>query len=793
MIQIHHSSFKRIHLFLLLILFFSFEDSVFAQWQTAYVGKPTPTSIAASSAEERLFVSLSNGGLWKTQDFGEDWTPLNQNIGPSRIWDCNNISIYDVNADTLTMRVFGWYPSYPGRRGLYSINNGATWSETNAYDYWPDDLNFSSNSKLIISDIDSDNWYLFQYHAVAISYNGGLDWEVIPYDSLSISLTDVFMLDNDPNNIFLYGVEKDSTRSPLYTNIGGILHSGDGGRSWERISILNSFDNIHELSVSSLIVDPVDHSSYAVINNPSSQAYPPLFLVKLVHNGSWQEIDTNISDSIYPFRISQSVSDRSKYFMLPANGIGLYVSNDMCENWDMLVGDGLPDTPYRCTAFFQNPDTGRLYLGTQYDGLFFSDDAGITWSEVSLPPLGASQYSSMSGLKATSAGVSFLDGMNNSWWYGVENSHFEADNCTTTGDSIGVITPILYSSEEVRLRGIRFHDGSYNFGSSGLLKSEDGGYSWSYWNIDSLLSDNSGINWIGSDKYGNSSIIYVIYNNYSSLSYSYDHGQSWDEANLPDNCFELFVFHTDLVAVTTTLDYYMSHDMGHSWVNYELPFTPSFEYQELEPLLLENTLYIRHNGTVWKATSPDGWEELGFTFTSSTFAWDVVTTEHDTIFAMGSIDFPRLYLSDDFGRNWTQHQVSIPYTNQGAGIWDIEYDRYRNKLWVDTGVGLVWMDVHVLSTATDIEAIPISYELLEVYPNPFNDSAMIHYNLTDNQRVEINLFNINGQAVNQIYKGHQFPGNHIVSIHNSYLSSGTYIVQLRTENSIRNKRVTILK
>ncbi len=89
---------------------------------------------------------------------------------------------------------------------------------------------------------------------------------------------------------------------------------------------------------------------------------------------------------------------------------------------------------------------------------------------------------------------------------------------------------------------------------------------------------------------------------------------------------------------------------------------------------------------------------------------------------------------------------------------------------------------------------PVSVSELEqtfgqvlVTPNPVSENGTITYSLNDSREVEISLFNILGQKVQDIATGVQARGGH--SFNFSMPSSGVYFVRIRSGNQTQTLRV----
>jgi hypothetical protein len=88
------------------------------------------------------------------------------------------------------------------------------------------------------------------------------------------------------------------------------------------------------------------------------------------------------------------------------------------------------------------------------------------------------------------------------------------------------------------------------------------------------------------------------------------------------------------------------------------------------------------------------------------------------------------------------------------------------------------------------EPIPEKATLLECYPNPFNGSTLIHYNLTSPGQVRLMIYNLAGQRVITLQDGNQITGEHNVLWNGNGQSSGVYFARL--ENGQRQNSIKLI-
>ena len=121
-----------------------------------------------------------------------------------------------------------------------------------------------------------------------------------------------------------------------------------------------------------------------------------------------------------------------------------------------------------------------------------------------------------------------------------------------------------------------------------------------------------------------------------------------------------------------------------------------------------------------------------------------------------------------------------------------EIDYLRN--WIITRMD--WMDSELLSIQTEMCLIPEQFSMNPLYPNPFNRSVSIRYDIPLDSKIKLNVFNINGKHINTLFNGRTHAGTHSMSWNGldkngNIVSSGTYIVLLQANNFIYNQQENV--
>jgi len=98
--------------------------------------------------------------------------------------------------------------------------------------------------------------------------------------------------------------------------------------------------------------------------------------------------------------------------------------------------------------------------------------------------------------------------------------------------------------------------------------------------------------------------------------------------------------------------------------------------------------------------------------------------------------------------------------------------------------------------ATSIDGVnesPNRFTLNQNFPNPFNPSTTISYNIPESANVKLEVFNAVGQKVATLINGTQNAGSHTVSFDASNLASGIYLYKLTSGNQVKINKMTLVK
>ena len=107
------------------------------------------------------------------------------------------------------------------------------------------------------------------------------------------------------------------------------------------------------------------------------------------------------------------------------------------------------------------------------------------------------------------------------------------------------------------------------------------------------------------------------------------------------------------------------------------------------------------------------------------------------------------------------------------------------------------LESNILSTITEVENEPVlinDFKLNQNFPNPFNPSTTISWQIPVRSQVNLKLLNVLGEELETLVNELQEAGSHFkLYTTNSNLTSGIYFYQLKVGNFIQTKKMVLIK
>jgi len=145
--------------------------------------------------------------------------------------------------------------------------------------------------------------------------------------------------------------------------------------------------------------------------------------------------------------------------------------------------------------------------------------------------------------------------------------------------------------------------------------------------------------------------------------------------------------------------------------------------------------------------------------------------------------------------NMNNPDSNYVYNFTENGDFEIKCITFDEEFELDT----IWNVTVNITEINDNSIIPFTSKLVGSYPNPFNPTTTIKYNLKENANIRIELFNIKGQKVNTLVDQNQDAGYHSVlwngkDSSENPVSSGLYLYKLIVDKrTIGMKKCLLLK
>ena len=109
------------------------------------------------------------------------------------------------------------------------------------------------------------------------------------------------------------------------------------------------------------------------------------------------------------------------------------------------------------------------------------------------------------------------------------------------------------------------------------------------------------------------------------------------------------------------------------------------------------------------------------------------------------------------------------------------------------------IDVRIAtSSLATTSALPNAFALYPNYPNPFNPSTAIRFDLTTAGRVRLSVYDLAGQRIRLLQDGHQPAGRHQLEWNGAdetgaTVASGVYLLRLETDQGVLVRKMSMIK
>jgi hypothetical protein len=499
---------------------------------------------------------------------------------------------------------------------------------------------------------------------------------------------------------------------------------------------------------------------------------------------------------------------------------GVMRSTDYGQTWQRQLA-GLPQGREDANFVYQNPHGGALYAGVPGMGVYESDDHGANWEQISMP-IGLAGYWAFRFTAMGNAVYAYsywgpypgtsLSRANHQWlldppfadWRYVANTPASLDISTLLG-------PVVRKNgDSLFCYAIEFPNGvdsilfrtasSTNLGQSWVIgppttDSLDPAYF-------EVSSSDSGLNLFS--RVVNTGLLSA-----SVLLRSTDEGRSWSRIPIPGGSgrdpWQTIEQHDTLYVMTG--DSYgnmacliRSVNQGRTWDTlrnvFQTSANPSFvvlgnDVLTIDRLPVGDWFHLWHySGGVWDDHGP--LPQINNPLAVAGLI--AVPGPHPLLICFYDSSDPDLYVSADSGHTWEARTAILPVNNQGYRMSTLTWDRYRGRLWAVTGLGVCYLDTFELAVKNKpLVFKPADYTVLSAYPNPFNSTTTIRFDLLKREKVTLDLYDVQGRLVRTLCNEIKEAGRQELRFDGEGLASGVYFVRLKSAEQTKTQKILLLK
>ena len=166
-----------------------------------------------------------------------------------------------------------------------------------------------------------------------------------------------------------------------------------------------------------------------------------------------------------------------------------------------------------------------------------------------------------------------------------------------------------------------------------------------------------------------------------------------------------------------------------------------------------------------------------------------------------------------YSTNWTDgNDAAVCADESPFSIWSDWNASQRDIFLLDAGGNLILhqnistgipddLNGLIISLSLNNEKRPLFPEkvsLYQNYPNPFNPVTTLSYDLSDNELISINIYDMSGDLVVELFNGHQKVGHHFFKWNGTNnngqpVTAGVYLYSIEAAGLLQTKKMILLK
>jgi hypothetical protein len=278
---------------------------------------------------------------------------------------------------------------------------------------------------------------------------------------------------------------------------------------------------------------------------------------------------------------------------------------------------------------------------------------------------------------------------------------------------------------------------------------------------------------------------------------STDDGLSWSVINFPDttNLFTCEIRGDYILVGGIGYSAYQSEDCGETWEQIGL----GDNYNSVGPTSFNAIFFVDENvgymGGPWGLmgkTTKGGANWVTFGVPDFEEIYDLFFISPDSGVVVGKPGIVRF--TADGGNTW-EEDPEITSLLAGSSIKKIGALSEEFGIAItDSGSIISFATDSSLLTAVNEDGIhKHNYSLSNNYPNPFNPSTKIVYQIPERGNVSLKLYDMLGKEVTTLVEEYRNEGRYEINFDAGNLASGIYVYQLRANNYIATKKMILMK
>ncbi len=701
---------------------------------------------------QTIFIGAASGGVFKSEDGGNSWTPvfdeaLSLSIGDIAIAPSDNNVIY---VGTGEANAGGGSLAYDGVGVYKSTDAGENWE----YIGLPES---GSIGRMVVSPDDPDVLYVATMgslfgnspdRGIYRTLNGGATWENVLFVSDSTGAIDLVINPNNPD--ILYAAMWERIRRPDRRSYGGptcgIYKTENGGNSWTELSGGLPMSNNGRIGIDISKSNPdILYAIYADKTGYFKGIY------KTQNGGtSWTQADDgSIEYQSYGWWFGRIKVDPVNPDIAYAIAFTLYKTTNGGNSWSNNSGYNVHVDQH---ALYIHPENNNFLVLGNDGGLYISQNGGSSWTKKNTLPI-------------TQFYTSEIDNQCPERLYG--GTQDNGTNRTMTGN---------------------FGDWSSIYGGDGFYvlvdpldnnyvyaESQYGGFGRSTNGGSSFTGATNGISYSDRNNW-NTPVVFdptnpqILYFGTNKVYKSTNRAVSWtaisgDLSNGPGGGNLTFGTVTTLAVSPVNTDIvYAGTDDGNVWVKQDGNWTKISDELPVRWVTRvaadpydENTAYVTISGYRYNEYLPhifrttdlgNSWTDISGNLPEVPVNDIIIDPEYDSVLYIAT-DAGAFY-TKDLGVNWDVMGTNLP----NVVICDFTLHNDTRKLIAATyGRSMYSYDLNQNITGTDQLQFRVGIKSVKVYPNPFKSFVNISFENRNDVAGRIEIFDIAGKRFETLFEG----------------------------------------